>query len=137
MSCRGVTLQTRAASAAESRRRDRTSPSLAIRIRASASRLSASGTAPLRFPGLTRNRASECADVPRGVGHMSTTETDVPPARTALARELASRLQGLAVRDLDRHVVARRLSAVPLRPHAQDLDADGLPDLALADGVDD
>src|SRR2546426_279070 len=37
MSCRGVTLQTRAASAADRRRRDRTSPSLAMTAAATAS----------------------------------------------------------------------------------------------------
>src|SRR5438477_13105251 len=45
MSCRGVTLQTLAASAAERRRRVRTSPSLAISTGPSASRVSVSATA--------------------------------------------------------------------------------------------
>src|ERR1044071_8231777 len=122
MSWRGVTLQTRAASAAERRRRAKTSPSLAMRIRVSASRLSPSGTCSPP-PRLTRESPTGCADVRGENGGMSTTETDVPPPRTG--GSLAGWPEALAEGDPHGHVVARRLLAVPFRPHPSDLDTEG------------
>src|SRR5690348_6804691 len=120
MSCRGVTLQTRAASAAESRRRDSTSPSLAIRIRARTSRVSDSA---MRSP--SASAASDRATAEMVVGARGrVNKRDRWRFDTHVPGLAARRLQSLAVRDLHGRVIAAELLPVPLRPHAQDLDAD-------------
>src|SRR2546422_7662858 len=110
MSWRGVTLQTRAASAAERRRRPSTSPSFAIRTCASASRVSGSATA-LQTP-LTPDSAIECC---RRTIHVSMTRTDIET--WLLASSPNGRALALPVRDLDRGVIPREAGALQLRPN--------------------
>src|SRR2546425_1398135 len=114
MSWRGVTLQTRAASAAERRRRPSTSPSFAIRTCASASRVSGSATA-LQTP-LTPDSAIECC---RRTIHVSMTRTDIET--WLLASSPNGRALALPVRDLDRGVIPREAGAPQLRPKSPDL----------------
>src|SRR3989442_12594397 len=119
MSWRGVTLQTRAASAAERRRRPSTSPSFAIRTCASASRVSGSATA-LQTP-LTPDSAIECC---RRTIHVSMTRTDIET--WLLASSPNGRALALPVRDLDRGVIPREAGALELGPKSPDLDRQGV-----------
>src|SRR5512135_3207766 len=125
MSWRGVTLQTRAASAAERRRRASTSPSLATRIRASTSRVSASATT-LPFDG---RPAMETTGVLRMFGvwsaHVNNRDRCEPEGHDLALR---GGLQGLAVRHFHGGVIAAQLAAVPIRPEPDDLDADRVGD---------
>src|SRR5882672_3583155 len=122
MSWRGVTLQTRAASAAERRRRPSTSPSFAIRTCASASRVSGSATA-LQTP-LTPDSAIECC---RRTIHVSMTRTDIET--WLLASSPNGRALALPVRDLDRGVIPREAGAIELSPKSPDLDTECIFDL--------
>src|SRR2546428_7079672 len=117
MSWRGVTLQTRAASAAERRRRPSTSPSFAIRTCASASRVSGSATA-LQTP-LTPDSAIECC---RRTIHVSMTRTDIET--WLLASSPNGRALALPVRDLDRGVIPSEPRTLELRPETPYLDAE-------------
>src|SRR6059058_5769431 len=117
MSLRGVTLHTRAASAAERRRRARTSPSLAIRTCVSASCVWASATG-LCSP--VSNSDCECC---WSRNHVSMRWTDIET--WLLARGPYRRPLDLSVRHLDRGVIPGEPRAVELRPEASDLDADG------------
>src|SRR5206468_11034844 len=110
MSCRGVTLQTRAASAADSRRRERTSPSLAMSTRARTSRISVSAT-ERRFFG---SRSA-----------MSRTATDGTQRPTGGGSDLRAGwcLERLAVGDLHGRMKTAQLAAFPVGPKTRDLDA--------------
>src|SRR2546425_8216099 len=119
MSWRGVTLQTRAASAAERRRRPSTSPSFAIRTCASASRVSGSATA-LQTP-LTPDSAIECC---RRTIHASMTRTDIET--WLLASSPNGRALALPVRDLDRGVIPREAGGPQLGPKTPHPDAQGV-----------
>src|SRR3989442_8922584 len=117
MSWRGVTLQTRAASAAERRRRPSTSPSFAIRTCASASRVS--GSAPALQTPLTPDSAIECC---RRTIHVSMTRTDIET--WLLASSPNGRALALPVRDLDRGVIPREAGAPQLGPKSPHPDAE-------------
>src|SRR5437867_11491860 len=116
MSWRGVTLQTRAASAAERRRRASTSPSFAISTWVSASCVWASATG-LCSP--VSNSDGECC---WRTNHVSMRWTDIET--WLLAGTSNGRALDLPVRHLDRGVIPGELLAVELRPEAADLDAD-------------
>src|SRR2546430_9841852 len=117
MSCRGLTLHTRAASAAERRRRARTSPSLAIKTCVSASCVWASATG-LCSP--VSNSDGECC---WWRNHVSMRLTDI---ETCLLAGRSNRgALDLPIRHLDRGVIPRELRAVDFRPEPADLDADG------------
>src|SRR3982074_3041290 len=121
MSWRGVTLQTRAASAAGRRRGARTSPSLAIKTCVSASCVWASATG-LCSP--VSNSNWECCWRPN---HVSMRCTDIET--WLLARCPRGRALDLPERHLDRGVIPRELRTIEFRPEAPDLDADRSPDL--------
>src|SRR6267143_7196680 len=114
MSWRGVTLQTLAASAAERRRRARTSPSLAIRTCVSASCVWASATG-LCSP--VSNSDGECC---WRTNHVSMRWTDIET--WLLARASNGRALRLPVRHLDRRVIPGELRAIELRPEPPDRD---------------
>src|SRR5258707_9063727 len=116
MSCRGVTLQTRAASAADSRRRWMTSPSFAMRVCARmscASRPSRSATV-LPFPTSDRPvdpRSWEATSVLAAAERVKNEDRWLIPdhdvdrlARRLLLRLALRRSERLAVRDLHVHV---------------------------------
>src|SRR5438128_10622897 len=117
MSWRGVTLQTRAASAAERRRRASTSPSLAIRTCVSASCVWASATG-LCSP--VSNSDCECC---WWRNHVSMRWTDIET--WLLARGPYRRALDLPVRHLDRGVIPGEPRTIALRPEASDLDPGG------------
>src|SRR6266542_5792180 len=135
MSWRGVTRHTRAASAAESRRRATTSPSLATRTCASASRPSVSAT------GLTFSPARWAARRERGIDavKMSTDPTDGrkaygsgPAGARPRAARHRRRHQRLAVGDLHRRpVAADRALPVEVGPEPAHLDGDRLRRVVL------
>src|SRR5688572_24423990 len=109
MSWRGVTLQTRAASAAERRRRERTSPSLAMSTRVRTSRVSFSAT-ERRFFGARWAVSRTATDGTR----RPTAPESGPRARW--------RFECLLVGDLHGRVKTAELAAVHLRPQSRDLD---------------
>src|SRR2546429_557434 len=115
MSCRGVTLQTRAASAAERRRRARTSPSLAIRTCVSASCVWASATGHC---SPVSNSDGECC---WRTNHVSMRWTDIET--WLLAGGSYRRALDLPVRHLDRGVIPGELRAIEFGPEAADLDS--------------
>src|SRR5437868_551039 len=138
MSCRGVTLHTRAASAAESRSRWMTSPSFAMSTWARMSCASASATsAPLPCPASSRSQ--EATSVRVGSHHVNKSDRWLIPdhdARSWLAggplpRALRSR-QRLPIRHFHAHVVARDAAGAQVGPLPGDLDGDRLDLLAGA-----
>src|SRR2546425_7221108 len=108
MSWRGVTLQTRAASAAERRRRASTSPSFAISTWVSASCVWASATG-LCSP--VSNSDGECC---WRTNHVSMRWTDIET--WLLAGTSNGRALRLPIRHLDRRVIPGELRAVEFRP---------------------